>query len=241
MLSKVLEWLQPTCSVVVSWAIDLGGDPDGRGSSSSARHVDDSSGTVIAESSDASSSGIVSAATSRIPVEDLGPGVDPEVILTVARASELTATEVACRLARGSRCIAVLVNGQVATTCWVSERGEWLGELEGWFVPDASEAYVWDCTTRSVFRGNHLYPYLLRQTLQRLSSNGIRGVWIATEWSNWRSARGVTRAGFRPVGAVVCIRLGRLRWQWVVADPGAPTDQVNALRAGLTRSAPTRR
>lgn len=237
-----MEWLRPICSIVVFWAIDLGGDPERRDASSSVRLVGRGANADRSETWGASVT-ICSAvsAASRLPIEDLGPGVDPEEIVAVARASNLTATEVALRLARGSRCVALSVDGEVATTCWVSECAEWLGELEGWFVPGPGDAYVWDCATRPVFRGNHLYPYLLRQTLDRLSSDGVRGVWIATEWNNWQSARGVTQAGFRPVGAVVCIRVGRLRWQRVVADPSAPIHRVNSLRDGLSRSAPTRR
>ncbi len=155
--------------------------------------------------------------------------------MAIARATDHTATETALRLARGSRCLALSVDGDFATTCWVSEGKEWVGELDGWFVPSPGDAYIWDCATRPSCRGHHLYPLLLRQTVRRLGQEGIRRVWIATEWHNWRSVRGVTRAGFRPVGAVVCARFVCFRTLWVVPAPTAAPDLVRSLREGLTR------
>lgn len=169
-------------------------------------------------------------------VKDLNRDVNPEVLVATARAANLNATEAVRRLARGSRCRTLLVDGEVATTCWISDRAEWLGELGRWFVPGEGEAYLWDCATRPAFQGGHLYSDLLRATLQDLADQGFRRVWIATEWQNWRSARGVSRAGFRPVGIAVSARLAGFRWEHLIADPTAPPNVVEALRAGLSSS-----
>lgn len=206
-LSSLLRWLKPRRSVVLFWMIDLTVPPDRR------RH------RMLA------SSGL------EHPVEEVGPESDRDAILVTAQHARLAITEAAARLARGAHCLGLVSNGNTATTCWVSAGPEWVGELGGWFIPSRHEAYVWDCLTRPIYRGRHFYPVLLAEILDRLAAAGFQRVWIGTEWDNWRSARGVTRAGFRPVGAIVSTRVAFWRWHRVVADPTAPPALVEALAA----------
>jgi hypothetical protein len=168
-------------------------------------------------------------------VAEFGPGADPETIVSVAHALHLTATEAASRMARGAHCLTLCVAGEIASTCWVSSNAEWLGEMERSFVPEPGAAYVWDCATKPVYRGRHLYPELLEEILHRLSNAGFRRVWIATEWKNWRSARGIRRSGFQSVGVVVTIICAGVRLQWVIPNATAVPEVVAALREGLSR------
>ena len=171
----------------------------------------------------------------RSDVAEFGPGADPDTIVSVAHALNLTATEAASRMARGAHCLTLRVAGEIASTCWVSSTAEWLGEIEQSFVPEPGAAYVWDCATKPIYRGRHLYPELLEEILRRLSVAGYRRAWIATEWKNWRSARGVRRSGFQPVAVVVTISWAGLRLVSVIPNARAEPKIVAELREGLQR------
>jgi len=234
------EWLKPRWSVVLFWAIDLAEESGGESqeSAGAARQAHSETGgrREAGTSQDDAvrpDPGRALGASQRRVVQEFGAGAGPEEIIAVSEGASMTRTEVAERLTRGSHCVRLVEDGQIATTCWVSAGAEWLRELSGWFAPAPGDAYVWDCATSPLFRGRHLYPRLLREILRRLTGEGLRRAWIATEWHNWRSASGLTRAGFRPVGIVVAVHYGRWRWQHVIADPSAPPERVASLTNGL--------
>ncbi|HLH73023.1 MAG TPA: hypothetical protein VKX96_07045, partial [Chloroflexota bacterium] len=67
----------------------------------------------------------------------------------------------------------------------------------------------------------------------QLAVGGHRRVWIATEWTNWRSEVGIARAGFSPVGAVVAMRSGAFTWRRLIPDPDAGDDLVEVLKGSI--------
>jgi hypothetical protein len=129
--------------------------------------------------------------------------------------------------------VSLHVDREWASVGWVSTVPVWVGELLTWFTPPDGDAYVWDCATRTRFRGHGLYPYLLRVICWQLAVGGHRRVWIATEWTNWRSEVGIARAGFSPVGAVVAMRSGAFTWRRLIPDPDAGDDLVEALKGSI--------
>lgn len=157
----------------------------------------------------------------------------PESILEIAGFTGLPSSDLIARFESGACCVALSVDGGWATSGWVSSGSAWVSELTTWFTPLPDEVYVWDCLTRLQYRGRGFYPRFLRLICQRLAMSGHRRVWIATEWKNWRSAIGMARAGFSPVGAVVAIRSSAVTWRRLLPDPEARDDVVTALRRSL--------
>ena len=157
----------------------------------------------------------------------------PESILEIARLTGRTASDIIARFESGACCVVLSVDGGWATSGWVSNGSAWVSELSTWFTPLPDDVYVWDCLTRLPFRGRGFYPRLLRLICHRLAMGGHHRVWIASEWQNWRSAIGIARAGFSPVGAVVAIRTGAVTWRHLLPDPQASDDVVTALRCSL--------
>lgn len=115
----------------------------------------------------------------------------------------LDPAEVALRLRKGARCLALTTNKTPLATAWISTRPEWVSELPGWFAASPTNAYVWDCYTRPWARGQGLYATLLRRIADRISQQGVENLWLGIDWHNWPSIRGVTSAGFRPVGLAI--------------------------------------
>lgn len=100
------------------------------------------------------------------------------------------------RLRTGRRPYLVETEGVIASYGWVAYTAEPIGDLGIAFELDPDEAYIYDCATRSHYRGRHYYPALLQQMLVDLHRDGLARAWIATAPGNAASWRGITRAGF---------------------------------------------
>jgi GNAT superfamily N-acetyltransferase len=82
---------------------------------------------------------------------------------------------------------------------WVAMQRVAIGELElSGNLPPASR-YLWDFKTLPDWRGWGIYPHLLQQILQHEAINA-RDFWIINAPENNASGRGITKAGFMPVG-----------------------------------------
>jgi ribosomal protein S18 acetylase RimI-like enzyme len=153
----------------------------------------------------------------------------------LAAAMGVPEAEVAARFRRGCRALATWHGEQLAAYCWLSTGRERVGELARDLVLPNGESYVWDCATLPAFRGRGLYTRLLRTIVDRLGAEGRRRVWIGASSTNQASNRAFTAAGFRPVVAVVALRVaGRgviVRWR---AAPGADVALVAAARRVLS-------
>ncbi|HSR23027.1 MAG TPA: GNAT family N-acetyltransferase, partial [Candidatus Eisenbacteria bacterium] len=113
---------------------------------------------------------------------------------------------------------------------------ERVGELARDLALPPGESYVWDCGTLPAFRGRGLYTRLLRTIVRALAAQGQLRVWIGASSTNEASNRAFTSAGFRPVVAVVALRVAGhgllVRWR---AAPGADRALVAAARRVLGR------
>jgi ribosomal protein S18 acetylase RimI-like enzyme len=173
----------------------------------------------------------------RVSWEEVCPG-DGTTLLHLAQATQLPASEVAERLVRGADWVGLVVDGQIAATGWVSRAPAFVGEAGCWFAPLAGQAYIWDCVTRPRFRGQHRYPLLLQELGEHLAAEGVRNAWLGVEWHNWKSIAGVIHAGFRPVGAIVALRVAGWCWHGLEINPSADLTVVRWLRAQLRQRAP---
>ena|SRR5579859_1127723 len=102
------------------------------------------------------------------------------------------------RFAMGRHCYAARVAEQLVAYCWVTFDEECIGELGLSIRLKAGEAYIWDCATAPAYRGQRLYPALLKYILNALHAEGLHRVWIGTNSDNLASQIGVAAAGFQP-------------------------------------------
>jgi GNAT superfamily N-acetyltransferase len=168
-----------------------------------------------------------------------GARLDRAQALEIAGVTGLSVTEAAFRLASGARWIGLERNGVVASSGWVSSGATRVGEIGAWFVPAPGSAYVWDCFTLPDFRGHGLYHDLLAAAIRSVQPFGVRTVWIAVEWDNWRSVAGIIHAGFQPVGAVASVPVWRTRAHVLVPAANDEHQLLLTLRRSISTSSPT--
>jgi len=151
---------------------------------------------------------------------------------------------VAARLARGCRCFAVWMDGQVAGYGWLSTGPEWIGELQLEITPGSAEGYIWNCVTVPEHRLKGVFRSLVLGMASAARRSGLRRAWIGTVAVPAEKA--LEPAGFRPalhfdINSVAGLHLMRVRRS---TNPDLATDASSALgvRAGLVirRSHPRR-
>lgn len=144
------------------------------------------------------------------------------------------------RLATGRRGFALLVDGDYATTGWVSTGKERVNELQRTFRFQPGDAYVWDCVTRADLRGQRLYSAFLTHCIYHLHKDGVPRIWIGSNRENVPSIKGFENAGFRPVVDVNLRRWGPLTVVRFEPQPDAPPHLVEAGRRAMTLPAERR-
>jgi hypothetical protein len=138
--------------------------------------------------------------------------------------------EIQKRLENGRQCYVGWVDGRIAVYGWVSFNDEFVGELRLSLNLLPDEAYVWDCATLPVYREKYLYSALLVHILSALRTQQICRAWIGANLENEPSHRGIARAGFQRVAAVMIQRVSSGQVLSVVGVPGAPDHLVTAAR-----------
>jgi hypothetical protein len=115
-----------------------------------------------------------------------------------------------------------LVNERVVGHGWATVAQEKSTTVNGFFRLLSGQALIHDCNVEDDARGNNIYPSLideLRRHLE-LSYPKIR-VLIDSEMSNTGSLKGITKAGFIPVGHGYYVQVSRftlLRHQRILAS-----------------------
>ncbi|HKD77062.1 MAG TPA: GNAT family N-acetyltransferase [Ktedonobacterales bacterium] len=143
-------------------------------------------------------------------------------------------TPITRRFDTGRRCIAALVNGDIAAYGWISQSGvECIGELNQPFHIAVGEAYIWDCATLVPYRNQHLYRALLCYAVIMLRGEGIRRLWIGAMLRNLPSLRGMNAAGFQPVVTITYARLFSLHHRHIASYATTSPDLVTAARRCL--------
>jgi GNAT superfamily N-acetyltransferase len=117
----------------------------------------------------------------------------------VARLNALTRAEVRERLAGHHRPYVALLGDEPAAYGWVAGAGASIGELGVSLTLPRGDRYLWDFATLPAWRGRGLYPHLLQAIIAAESPPAAR-LWIIHAPENPASARGITKAGFAPVG-----------------------------------------
>jgi RimJ/RimL family protein N-acetyltransferase len=123
-------------------------------------------------------------------------------------ASYLARAEANRLLEQGDRLYTGRVAGDIQTFGWTATRRLSIGELGVERELPPGNQYLWGFLTVPEARGKGLYPHLLQAILRQ--ENATR-FWIGHDYDNYASARGILRAGFRPVGQVFSTGSGGLR------------------------------
>jgi hypothetical protein len=177
--------------------------------------------------------------------QPLPPAVEPGVPATFQPASLEESAELAVamglddaepvlqRFARGCRCFIARIEGRLVSYGWVSFEREHIGSLglEVHLLP--GEAYIWDCATLALYRGQHLYPALLSSIVHTLQVEGFQRVWIGMDADNQPSQAGVARAGFRPIVALLQTHDMPAQTLLVRGYPGIPEQDIQAAQYAL--------
>jgi GNAT superfamily N-acetyltransferase len=100
------------------------------------------------------------------------------------------------RLARGCRCYAVIIAGEIAGYGWLSTGPEWISELQLEILPGKAEGYIWNCTTLPEHRRKGVFKALVVGISAAARGIGITRAWIGTMAIPGESA--VPQSGFRP-------------------------------------------
>lgn len=132
------------------------------------------------------------------------------------------------RLRRNRRCFSLKKDGQIVSYGWVTHGAECVGELERQFQLHDDEAYIWDCGTVPVWRGQHCYSALLSQLIYRLHHEGVPRIWIGASRQNQPSVQGIANAGFQRVIDLIYRRFTFLTIIWFQEEIKAPSSLVSA-------------
>ena len=123
--------------------------------------------------------------------------------------------EIRVRLSAGHWCWAAWRDGRILCVRWAGTgrvRIEFL-DMELRLGPD--EAYSYDLFTHPAHRGAGLSPVGSVEMLRFLRDRGYRRMLVAIAPENHASLRSVEKTGYRRVGWMRSLGLGRWRWRWV--------------------------
>jgi|GEM_PF-3034740 len=137
--------------------------------------------------------------------------------------------------ARGDRCVAMIIDGELAAYCWFSRRPtEMDRRLEVRF--DDSMVYQYKAFTFRGHRGKRLALLILKHALEVYANEGVEKVVAYIANNNFASLAAAKGAGFQKVGTVYVIR--RRRWLKVFATRACLRAGVSIAKKTLPQSAP---
>ncbi len=117
----------------------------------------------------------------------------------LANLTQMSKLEIARRRENGHHSYVAWLKGVPTAYGWVATRSAHVGELDLSFQLPSRHLYLWDFVTLTPWRGLGIYPHLLQQILKTEIINRDR-FWIIRAPENQASGRGITKAGFQPVG-----------------------------------------
>ncbi|TAN31444.1 GNAT family N-acetyltransferase [bacterium] len=138
---------------------------------------------------------------------------------------------VAMRLARGCRCFAAWLGGELAAYGWLSAEREWIGELELEITPGRREAYIWNCVTLAAHRRKGVFRTLLQAIVAQGRIEGLSRLWIGSV--RIPAERALGPSGFLAALRVNSTVISGVRWLKVMPADGADPNLVEAARKVL--------
>ena len=106
-------------------------------------------------------------------------------------------------------------SNKIVSYCWVARKAVEIGEIGCAINPRDDEIYLYDAFTFAEYRGQNLYPAVLRRILEHSRDAGLRRALIFVMHDNAASIRGVRKAGFREFQRVTYYNiLGFVRYSY---------------------------
>jgi GNAT superfamily N-acetyltransferase len=127
----------------------------------------------------------------------------------------LEAAEVRERLARGGRCFLSRHQGSIVNACWTAEGPVWIDYLGCGMELARDEVYVYNNYTDPRFRGRNISAVRAAVMLRHFRELGYRRMIAVVVPENKAAFRSPDKAGYRPIGAIGCIRIGPWRKAWM--------------------------
>lgn len=151
----------------------------------------------------------------------------PEDVAELATAMGFDDVEpVLQRFERGCHCHVARVEGRLVSYGWITFDAESIGSLGLSVRLLPGEAYIWDCATLAMYRGQRLYPALLAHMQRELRAAGFWRVWIGMDADNQASQAGVAHAGFQPIVALLQAEHTPTRTFLIRSYPGVSEQDV---------------
>ncbi|BCL78152.1 GNAT family N-acetyltransferase [Ktedonobacteria bacterium brp13] len=117
--------------------------------------------------------------------------------------ADLSLGEVHARFDNGHRCYLASVDNTPVAYGWVATQSGAIDEIGLHAFPILPESrYLWDFQTLPAWRGQGIYPQLLQHIVRQEQPSAQR-LYIGYVSENEASQRGITKAGFLTVGALV--------------------------------------
>lgn len=141
------------------------------------------------------------------------PRGDDEVEVGWGSADEYAAlrpdVEVTTRLERGDRLLVARREGRIVSSAWLAERSARVEYLDRWLEVPPGAVYLYDVFTPPEERARGYYGAMLDRFLA--SERPGRRVLAAVLPGPSTAERALARAGFRPVGTIGYVALGKWR------------------------------
>jgi GNAT superfamily N-acetyltransferase len=162
-----------------------------------------------------------------VEVKEVGPTTSGVVAGAMGDDGDL----VAIRLARGCRCFAAWLDGELAGYGWLSTEPEWIGELELEITPGSGEGYVWNCFTLPEQRRRGVLRALLAGIRARSADSALTRLWIGSVAIPAEKAFGPS--GFTPALLFASDLITGYRWLHVQPAAGADPALVEAAHRAV--------
>lgn len=127
----------------------------------------------------------------------------------IADLAGLDLAEVMERMGQAHQAYVAYIETEPVAYGWSAARMGTIDELDFAFEIPLDNRYLWDFATLPLWRGHGIYPRLLQAVLSA-EQDQARRFWIAHTAENDASQRGIVKAGFQPVEALVMLPTGAL-------------------------------
>lgn len=153
------------------------------------------------------------------PIPEAASGVAVEISLLKAGEVEeyvafhrgLSAAEVRGRLERGGKCFVSRHQGSIVNACWTAGGSVWIDYLGRSMQFASDEIYVYNNYTDPRFRGLNVSMVRAAVMLRHFRELGYRRLVAVVVPENKAAFRSPDKAGYRRIGVVGYIRIGRWR------------------------------
>jgi GNAT superfamily N-acetyltransferase len=148
--------------------------------------------------------------TTRIPVV-VGQLGDGDVDEYVRFRPETDPADIRRRLRDGHRCFVARHEGHIVHACWAATGRAWIDYLGRELVLAPDAVYHYDSLTMPAFRGHNISAFRVREAARHFRASGYRRLVAVVVPENHAAFRPLEKAGYRSVGTMGYIGLGRWR------------------------------